>query len=100
MPSLAGGAGTVAKPGAGKALTNEQVIAMVKAGMDDDTVAQAIRSAKAVSFNLTAEGQKALTDGGASSTVLAAMKTRATTTHTAPAHTTTSHPAGGNTAPK
>jgi len=104
VPSSAGGAGAVAKPGAGKALTNEQVIAMVKAGMDDDTVAQAIRSAKAVSFNLTAEGQKALTDGGASSTVLAAMKTRATTTHTAPAHTTT-HPAatravGGNAAPK
>jgi microcystin-dependent protein len=86
-------------------LTNEQVIVMVKAGMDDDTVAQAIRSAKAISFNLTAEGQKALTDGGASSAVLAAMKTRAAATHTTPAHTTTSHPAaihavGGNTAPK
>jgi tetratricopeptide (TPR) repeat protein len=107
VPSSSGasGAGGASKAGAGKALTNEQVIAMVKAGMDDDTVSEAIRSAKAVSFNLTAEGQKALTDGGASAAVLAAMKTRASATHTTPAHTTTSHPAatravGGSTAPK
>jgi tetratricopeptide (TPR) repeat protein len=107
VPSSSGGsgAGGASKQGVGKALTNEQVIAMVKAGMDDDTVTQAIRSAKAVSFNLTAEGQMALTDGGASAAVLAAMKTRASATHTAPAHATTSHPAatrpvGGSTAPK
>jgi hypothetical protein len=86
---------------AGKALTNAQVIAMVKAGMDDDTVAQAIRSAKVVNFDLTAGGQKALTDGGASATVLAAMKARATSAHTL-SHTThpAAHPTGGNTAPK
>ena len=73
---------------------------MVKAGMDDDAVAQAIRSAKAINFNLTAEGQKALTDGGASATVLAAMKTRASATHTTTTHPATTHPTGGNTAPK
>jgi len=112
VPSAHGGSGdgtaAAPKPGAGKALTNAQVIAMVKAGLDDDTVAQAIRSAKAVSFNLTADGQKALTDGGASATVLAAMKARAAPAHTtsahapathAPAHAVT-HPAGGSTAPK
>ena len=95
-----GGTPAASKAGAGKALTNAQVIAMVKAGMDDDAVAQAIRSAKAINFNLTAEGQKALTDGGASATVLAAMKTRASATHTTTTHPATTHPTGGNTAPK
>ena len=37
-------------PTTSQALTNDQVIAMVKSGMDDDTVAQAIRSAKARSL--------------------------------------------------
>ena len=47
----------IAKPAAAvKALTNAQVIAMVKSGMDDDTVAQAIRAAKAVNFDLTTAG--------------------------------------------
>jgi hypothetical protein len=91
------------KPGAAKALTNAQVIAMVKAGMDDDTVTQAIRTAKVVSFDLTAEGQKAVADGGASATVLAAMKVRATpahaTTHT-PTHSAVTRPTVGNSAPK
>lgn len=109
VPSAPGG-GTPATPkaAAGKALTNAQVIAMVKAGMDDDTVAQAIRSAKAVTFNLTAEGQRALADDGASATVLAAMKARAAPAHTTPAHPTThtapahapAHPAGGSTTPR
>jgi hypothetical protein len=79
-----------------KALTNAQVIAMVKSGMDDDTVAQAIRAAKAVSFDLTPAGEQALSGGGVSPQVLTAMKTRAarphtttsTTTHTATTHTT------------
>ena len=91
------------KPGAAKALTNAQVIAMVKAGVDDDTVTQAIRTAKVVSFDLTAEGQKAVADGGASATVLAAMKARATpahaTTHT-PTHSAVTRPTVGNSAPK
>ena len=34
-----------------KALTNEKVIAMVKAGLDDDTVAQTIRAAKLARFD-------------------------------------------------
>lgn len=59
-----------------KALTNAQVIAMVKAGMDDDTVVQAVRASKAASFDLTAAGRQQLTSGGVSPQVLAAMKTR------------------------
>ena len=61
-----------------KALTNAQVVAMVKAGMEDDTVASTVRSARAVNFDLTASGQQELTSGGVSAKVLAAMKARAT----------------------
>jgi hypothetical protein len=66
-----------AKPGAAKALTNTQVIAMVKAGMDDDTVIQAVRAAKAVGFDLTPAGQQQLSSSGVSAPVITAMKTRA-----------------------
>jgi tetratricopeptide (TPR) repeat protein len=60
-----------------KALTNAQVIAMVKSGMEDDTVAQAIRVAKTSNFDLTAGGQQQLTSSGVSTRVVAAMKARA-----------------------
>jgi tetratricopeptide (TPR) repeat protein len=62
--------------GAKKALTNAQVVAMVKAGMEDDTVASTIRSARAVNFDLSASGQQELTNSGVSAKVLAAMKAR------------------------
>jgi hypothetical protein len=106
--SLAASAGAAATPKAGaaaKALTNAQVIAMVKSGMDDDTVAQAVRAAKAVSFDLTTAGQQALSGDGVSATVLAAMKARAdrghlASTHAASAHTAATHAASGSTSPK
>jgi tetratricopeptide (TPR) repeat protein len=65
------------KTSAAKALTNEQVIAMVKSGMEDDTVVQAIRVAKASNFDLSATGQQQLASNGVSAQVLAAMKARA-----------------------
>jgi hypothetical protein len=58
-------------------LTNDQVIAMVKSGMDDATVIQAIRGASAVNFDLTPTGQKALATGGVSPHLLAEMKVQA-----------------------
>lgn len=82
-----------------KALTNAQVVAMVKSGMDDDTVTQAIRSAKAVSFDLTAAGMQALNGEGVSAAVVSAMKTRASRAHTTSAHPA-AHSAGGSAAPK
>lgn len=76
--SASGKSGTSAKaPVAANALTNAKVIAMVKSGLDDDTVAQTIRAAKAVNFDLSAAGQQALTSGGVSAQILATMKTRA-----------------------
>lgn len=65
------------KPAIHKGLTNAQVIAMIKAGMDEATVIQTIKAADAVDFDLTPHGQQALTGGGVSAQVLAAMKARA-----------------------
>jgi tetratricopeptide (TPR) repeat protein len=77
---------TPAKPAAPKGLSNTQIIAMVKSGMDDDTVIQTVRTAKLINFDLTPAGQQQLTGGGVSAPVVAAMKARAarkTTTATA-----------------
>jgi beta-galactosidase beta subunit len=73
---------------------------MVKSGMDDDTVMQAIRSAKAVDFDMTTAGQQALIGDGVSLTVMSAMKTRSARGHLAATHSTATHPAGGTTTPK
>ncbi len=64
-------------PAVHKGLTNTQVIAMLKAGMDEETVIQAIRGADAVDFDLSPAGQHALTTNGVSPRILAAMKERA-----------------------
>jgi hypothetical protein len=105
--------GTSAQPGPGtapvaaKGLTNAQVVAMVKAGIDDDTVAQAVRAAKAVNFDLTAAGQQALIGDGVSATVVAVMKTRAARPHVASGthvaagtHPPATHAAPGHVAPQ
>jgi tetratricopeptide (TPR) repeat protein len=60
-----------------KGLTNAQVITMIKSGIDESAVLQAIRGASAVNFDLTPAGQKALSAGGVSPRVLAEMKTQA-----------------------
>ncbi len=60
-----------------KGLNNTQVIAMVKAGMDEGTIIQTIQGAPAIDFDLSAAGQETLTSGGVSAHVLAAMKARA-----------------------
>lgn len=73
VPPAAAGA----KPAAPKALTNTQVVAMIKSGMDDDTVIQAVRAAKAINFDLTPAGQQQLTSSGVSAPVITAMKARA-----------------------
>lgn len=70
------GSATAAKA-AVKALTNAQVVAMVKSGMEDDTVVQAIRGAHNANFDLSAGAQQELAGNGVSSQVVAAMKARA-----------------------
>jgi tetratricopeptide (TPR) repeat protein len=63
--------------GGSHALTDTQVIAMVKNGIDDDTVTQAVRNAKAVDFDLSSAGQRRLAAAGVTPAVLSAMKARA-----------------------
>jgi hypothetical protein len=63
--------------GGSHALTDSQVIAMVKNGIDDDTVMQAVHNAKTVDFDLSSAGQRRLTAAGVTPAVLSAMKARA-----------------------
>jgi hypothetical protein len=50
---------------------------MVKSGIADDSVAQMVRNAKAVDFDLSSAGQRRLVSGGVGPAVLSAMKARA-----------------------
>jgi hypothetical protein len=79
-----------------RALTNAQIVSMIKSGMDEDTVEQAIRAARAVNFDLTQAGQQSLTGSGVSAGIVGAMKTRAARARTAPS---SSHPSATHTAP-
>ncbi|HSZ16579.1 MAG TPA: hypothetical protein VK764_05725 [Terracidiphilus sp.] len=78
VPPTSSSAGSAsAAKAAAKALNNAQVIAMVKSGMAEDTVVQAIRGAKNASFDLSEGGQQELASNGVSNQVLSAMKARA-----------------------
>jgi hypothetical protein len=72
-------AASVAKPAAPAtpALTNDQIIKMAKAGVDEDSIIATIRDAAAVTFDLTPDGQIGLTSGGVKPKILAAMRDRA-----------------------
>jgi len=73
-------------PATPKALTNTQIVAMVKSGVDDATIIQTIRGADAVSFDLSAAGQHDLTSNGVSVKVVTAMKAQAAKKPPAPVH--------------
>ncbi|HEV2277355.1 MAG TPA: hypothetical protein VGS02_04225 [Acidobacteriaceae bacterium] len=64
-------------PSPGHVLTNSKVIAMARAGLDDDSIAAAVRNAKAADFDLSSVGQRQLTHGGVDAAVISAMKARA-----------------------
>jgi tetratricopeptide (TPR) repeat protein len=61
----------------GRALTNSQVVAMVRAGMDDGTVEQTIRNAGAVDFDLAPAARRRLIADGVSEGIISVMRTRA-----------------------
>jgi len=69
-----------------KALTNTQIIAMVKSGVDDATIIQTIRGAAAVSFDLSPAGLHDLSSNGVSAGIVAAMKTQAAKKPAVPVH--------------
>jgi hypothetical protein len=66
-----------AKKATGPSLNNDQVIQMVKAGVDEDNIIDTIHSAGAVNFDLSVDGQVKLAQNGVKGKVLTAMKTRA-----------------------
>jgi hypothetical protein len=59
------------------ALTNDQVIALAKAGMDQQNLIATIKQASAVNFDFSVEGQLRLVQNGINGPVLAAMRERA-----------------------
>jgi hypothetical protein len=69
--------GTKSGADSGPALNNDQIIKMVKAGVDEDSVIATIHDAKTVQFDLTPDGQIQLASGGVKGRILAAMRQRA-----------------------
>jgi hypothetical protein len=69
-----GGAGA---GGAGDALTNDAVISMVAAKLDEANIIDTIRHATAVHFDLSAQGQVELAKNNVSGKIITEMKTRA-----------------------
>ena len=69
------------------AMTNDQVISMVAAHMDQGNIVDTIQHAAAVNFDLSVQGQVELSKNGVSGPIITAMKTRAraATTHHAAA---------------
>jgi hypothetical protein len=70
-------------PSAEGALKNQDVIDMVKAHMDEANIIDTIQNAPAVSFDISAQGQIALSKEGVGGKVLMAMKNRARDTGSA-----------------
>jgi hypothetical protein len=84
--------GAVAKttPGAlADAITNEQVISMVSAGLDETNIIDTIKHAKAVNFDLSVQGQVDLSKAKVTGPVITAMKARARASVPATHHTAT-----------
>jgi hypothetical protein len=72
-PSAAGKPAAAPSPG----LTNDQIIKMAKAGVDEDSIEATIHDAPVVTFDLSPDGQIQLVNGGVKPKTLAAMRLRA-----------------------
>jgi len=76
--SASGAKSSTAKPAAkGPALTNDQVIALVKANLDEENIIDTIRNAPNVDFDLSVNGEINLANHGVKGKILTAMKQRA-----------------------
>lgn len=71
------------KKPSGPPLTNDQVIQMAKAGLDEDNIIDTIKSAGSVNFDLSVDGQVKLAQNGVKGKILTAMKAKA---RSAPSH--------------
>jgi hypothetical protein len=68
--------GVIQSANSPRALTNAQIVAMVKAGVADDTITETVKTAKAVDFDLSSDARRRLEASGVSPTVVSAMKIR------------------------
>ncbi|MGA1982554.1 MAG: hypothetical protein ABSG84_08770 [Acidobacteriaceae bacterium] len=75
--SAASSATKTASGASADTLTNEQVISMVSAGLDETNVIDTIKHAKAVNFDLSVQGQVDLSRNKVTGPVITAMKARA-----------------------
>ena len=66
-----------ASSGDSDTITNDQVISMVAAGMDEANIVDTIQHAKAVNFDLSVQGQVDLAKNKVSGHIITAMKARA-----------------------
>jgi hypothetical protein len=76
MAASAAAANASGSAAAGDTLTNEDVISMVGAKLDDANIIDTIQHAGSVKFDLTAKGQVDLAKNGVKGTIIAAMKQR------------------------
>jgi hypothetical protein len=79
IATSAGGASAAAKTPAADALTNDQVISMVSAHLDQANILDTIKTAPQVNFDLSAQGQVDLAKNGVPGPIITAMKTRTRT---------------------
>jgi hypothetical protein len=78
-PSTPAKATSTAASTSTETITNDQVISMVEAGIDDANVIDTIQHAKAVNFDLSVPGQVELSKNKVSGRIISAMKARART---------------------
>jgi hypothetical protein len=74
--AAAASAAASASAAGGDTLTNEDVISMVSAKLDEANIIDTIQHASSVKFDLTAKGQVDLAKNGVKGTIIAAMKQR------------------------
>jgi hypothetical protein len=68
-------------PPSSDSITNDQVISMVAAGLDEANIIDTIQHAKSVNFDLSVQGQVNLSKNKVSGRIITAMKSRARTSH-------------------
>lgn len=64
------------RPVIAQAMTNEDVVKMLKAGLDEDTISAAVRGTDAAEFDTSADGLIALKQAGVSESVIQEIVTR------------------------
>jgi hypothetical protein len=76
-PAAVGNSIVPASSKSAEPLTNDQVIQLLKANLDEENIIDTIKTAPAVNFDLSVNGEIKLAQNGVKGKILSAMKTRA-----------------------